>query len=640
MVIQAFRDNIPKWVTAIILILIIGPFALWGINSYFTASGDTSVAKVNGDEISPQDFQQAYQSQYQQLEQFYGASFKPEMINEKQLHEEVLERLINQTLLNQQAVKLHYGISDAGLVTAIQQIPAFQVDGKFSSQVYQTALSSIGLTPAAFEQRQRQALAVQQLQDAIQNSAFATQQELDSTVAVSDQQRRIAYLTISMKRYLDQARIPDGAIATYYKTHADEFMTPEKVTLAYVELDEAQLAKDVNVSDAELQLMYQQQLASFKRLEARQAQHILIAVNSDNPKADAAAKAKAEEILKQLRAGANFGKLAEQYSDDPGSAKNGGDLGWVERGAMVKPFEDALFSIPKVGDVVGPIRTRYGYHIIKLDGIRAPATKPFDQVRAQLLAEYQKKKADDSYYALGDQLANLVYEHPDSLAVVSKQLNLPIHTVADVTRDAGNGIAANPAVRKAAFSSQVLAQGNNSDPVQIGTNHVVVIRVQDHIASKARPLASVRDQIIGILRQQQATQRAAQVATAIETALKAGQDAAQTAKQYGATITPAKFVSRTDTTVPSAVLLAAFTAPQPVGNTPRVGAVMLPGGDQAVFLLSDIKPGNPASLGKDQHMSELRDLTRLNGEEEFAAYLANLRAKAKIKINRSNIQQE
>jgi len=639
MVIQAFRDNIPKWLTGIILVLIIGPFALWGINSYFSASGDTSVAKVNGTEISPQDFQQAYQQRYEQLEQAFGPAFKPGLIDEKQLRHEVLQQLINETLLDQQVAKQRYNISDQDLVSAVQQIPAFQVNGKFSAQVYQSTLAGSGLTPAAFEKRERQDLTLNQLQNAIQASAFGTPQQLETDQAVQGEQRRIAYAVISTKMYLDQARVSDADIAAYYKAHADQFMTPEKVTLAYVELDEAQLAKGIQTDDAQLQAMYQQQLASFKQAETREARHILITVDGKGPKADAAAKAKAEEILKKIRAGADFAKLAEKYSEDPGSAKNGGELGWIDRGSMVKPFEDALFSIPKVGDVVGPIRTQYGYHIIKLQGIRAPTTKPFDQVRGQLLAEYQKKKANDEYFALGDQLANLAYEHPDSLQTVSKRLNLPIETVSDVTRDAGTGIAANPAVRNKAFSDEVLAQGNNSNPIQIGPDHVVVIRVQGHTPSTQKPLSEVHAQVVALVKQQQAADKAIQIAVALQAAIKSGQAPAQAAKKYGVDFTTPQFVGRTDPKVPAAVLSAAFTAPKPVNGDSESQAVALADGNQAVFVLSGVQAGDISGLTKDQAIAKMRDLARLTANAEFAAYLANLRLHAKIKINQENIRE-
>lgn len=200
MVIQAIRDGIPKWILGIILGLFTVPFALWGINSYFTASADTAVATVDGVDITPQAFNEAYQQQYQRMEQMFGAAFKPEMIDEKQLREEVLQRLINQSLLDQQIVKRHYGIGNAQLIAAVQKIPAFQVDGKFSDQVYATTLQAVGLTPAAFEQQERQSLAMEQLQSGIQDSAFISMPELTRAVAIRDQQRQIAYLTIPAKK--------------------------------------------------------------------------------------------------------------------------------------------------------------------------------------------------------------------------------------------------------------------------------------------------------------------------------------------------------------------------------------------------------------------------------------------------------
>lgn len=639
MVIQAFRDNIPKWLTGIILVLIIGPFALWGINSYFTASTDSSVATVDGAEISPQDFTQAYQDQYQQMEQMFGSAFKPSMINEKQLREEVLQRLINQSLVTQHVAKLHYGVSNSQLVTAVQKISAFQVDGKFSSQVYATALQGAGLTPATFEQQERQSLAVGQLQNGIRDSGFVTKTELQAAVAVRDQERQLAYLTVEAKPFLNRVKISDADISAYYKANAGQFMTPEKVSLSYVELDQAQLAKSIQPTEADLKAEYQQQISNFKQKESRQAQHILIAVSGNDPKADAAAKAKAEEVLKKLKAGADFAKLAAKYSDDPGSAKQGGDLGWVTRGMMVKPFEDALFGIKKVGDIVGPIRTKYGYHIIKLEGIRAATTKPFSEVRAQLASEYAKKKAEDQYFALGDQLANLAYEHSDSLSAASKQLNLPIKTVDDVTAAAGTGIAANPEVRTAAFSDSVLNQGLNSEPIKLGPNHVVVIRVKNHVASEPRPLTDVSADIRSILQQQQAAKQAQDEAAKILAALTAGQDPADVAHRFSARLTAARFVERHDSAIPDPLLESAFAAPKPEGGKPVIRQVALGDGNQAVYELSAVEPGDLATLAKPKAQSSERDLQRMYAQAEMAAYIENLRQRAKIKINRNNMQE-
>ncbi|HEV2332553.1 MAG TPA: SurA N-terminal domain-containing protein [Gammaproteobacteria bacterium] len=642
MVIQALRDNMPKWITGVILVIIIGPFALWGINSYFTASTDSSVATVNGDEISPGDFERAYQGQYERLQQFYGASFQPGMIDEKALRQQVLDQLINETLLNQQVEKQHYSVGDQQLGDAIRKMSAFQVGGKFSEQQYVAALSSSGMTPAEFERRDRQGIEVGQVQDAIQDSAIATPAALAAAVAVRGQEREIAYLEVHTVSLLGTQPVSDDDIAAYYKAHGKDFMTPEKVTLAYVDLDEANLAKDVKPTDADLQALYQQQLDSYKQGETREARHILIAVSGNDPKADAAAKAKAEDILKQLKAGADFAKLAKQYSDDPGSKNQGGDLGKVSRGVMVKPFEEALFGMAKPGDIAGPIRTQFGYHIIQLEGIDASTVKPFTEVKAQLLADYQKKKADDEYYNLGDQLANLAYEHPESLDEVSKQLNLPVQTVDGVTRDAGTGIAANADVRKAAFSDPVLAQGNNSQPIQLGPSHAVVVRAKGHVPSEPLPLEAVHTQIYNILKQQHATQQASALAISLGEQVKQGADPAALAKAdkaKGVSYTAPAFVQRSQQNVSPQLLSSAFVAPDPATAGRSVQTVALDNGDQAVLIVSAMKPGDAGALKDADRLKQLQSLSREQGNAEFGAYLAYLRQQAKIKINTKNMEQ-
>jgi peptidyl-prolyl cis-trans isomerase D len=641
MVIQALRDNIPKWLTGLILAMLVIPFAFWGINSYFTASTDNSAAVVNGDPISPGDYQRAYQGQYARLQQYYGQAFRPEMIDEKQLHKQVLDALIGETLLNQQVAKDHYAVGDAQLVDAIQKMPQFQVGGKFSTQAYRATLAASGLTPEEFERRDREGIVVGQFQGSIADSAIATPAELAAVSAVRGQQRDVSYILVSSKPALAKAQASDAEIQAYYDSHKSDFMTPEKVTLAYVELDEAQLAKQVQPSDADLQALYQQQMDKYKQDETRDARHILIKVDGTNPKVDAAAKAKAEDVLKQIKAGGDFGKLAEKYSDDPGSAKQGGELGNVSRGIMVKPFEDALFAIAKPNDIVGPVKTQFGYHIIQLESVQAAVVKPFAEVKPQLLADYQKKQADDRYFAMGDQLANLAYEHPDTLDEVSKQLNLPIQTVADVTRDGGDGIGANPDVRKAAFSEQVLTQGNNSEPIPLGANHAVVVRVKGHVPSEAMPLAQVKDKIAALVKQQHASEATAKLAASLLESLKKGQDPAAAAKAAGAGVNLASpgLVTRNQQGVPPEVLNAAFGAPQPAAGAKSYASAQIFGGDEAVVVVNAVKPGDTSALSEQARKMALSALSREDGSAEFAAYLAFLKQKADIKINEKNIAQ-
>ncbi len=639
MLIQAFRDYIPKWVFGVILALLTIPFALWGIDSYFTASTDNSVATVNGDPISNGDYQRQYQNQYAQYERVYGAAFKPEMIDEKKLHQQVLDALIDQTLLKQQIDKQHYSISDAQLIDAVEKMPMFQVGGKFSPQVYRAALTESGVTVPQFEAGKRQDILFSQIEGAIRDSAIASTAELAAAVAVRQQQREIGYLEVPAKRFLAGIQVSDADVQAYYGQHKAEFMTPETVSLDYVDLDEANLAKQAEPSDADLQALYQQQIDSYKQSEVRTARHILIAVNGDDPKVDAAAKAKAEDVLKQIQAGGDFAKLAEKYSDDTASAKQGGELGQITRGEMVPPFENALFALQRPNDIAGPVRSKYGYHIIQLETIKAATVQPFAAVRSQLLADYQKKKAEDEYYSLGDQLANLAYEHPQSLDEVSKQLNLPIQSVEGVTADAGTGIGANADVRKAAFSTQVLSQGSNSEPIQLAPTHAVVIRVKGHVPSEAKPLAQVRDQILASLKQQRASDAAAKLAQTLMSELAKGGDAAALAKANGATYTAPVFMARDQKGVPQAILDQGFAAAQPAAGARTTELVAMQGGDQAVLLLTAVKPGDLGGMDQQHKLAGLNDLSQQDGAGEFAAYIAYLRKNAKIDINSKNLDQ-
>ena len=637
MVIQALRDTLPKWVTGVILALLIVPFALWGINSYFTASTDNSVATVNGDPIKSGDYQQAYQSQYQRMQQMYGQAFRPELIDEKALHEQTLQSLINQTLVDQQIAKEHYAASDTQLIDAIQKNPAFQSDGKFNAAAYKATLISIGMTPDQFERRMRESIVTGQFQSAITDSAIATPAELDAAAAVRNQQRQLAYLLVSSKRFLATAQASDAEVEAYYKAHQAEFMTPEKVTLAYVELDAAQLQNQSQPSDADLQALYQQQLDKYKQGETRDARHILIAVNAK--RTDAQAKAEADDVLKQVKSGGDFAKLAQKYSDDTGSAKQGGELGDVSRGMMVKPFEDALFNAAKAGDIVGPVKTQYGYHIIQLESIKAGQVKSFAEAKPGLLADYQKKQGDDKYYAMGDQLANLAYEHPQSLDEVSKQLNLPIQVVADVTRDNGTGIGANPDVRKAAFSDQVLTQGNNSEPVMLGPNHAVVIRAKGHEPSAPMPLASVKDKIAAAVKQQKAADETSKLAATLLADLKKGQDPAAVAKSAGVTLVSPGFVGRSQQGVAPEILSAAFGTAEPAAGARSYASAALPDGDVSVLVVSAVKPGDTAGMKDSDKLNAMRGLSQADGYADFAAYLAYLRAQGKVTVNTKNLEQ-
>ncbi|MGD8689586.1 MAG: SurA N-terminal domain-containing protein [Gammaproteobacteria bacterium] len=636
---QSIRDHISGWIAWAIILLLSVPFALWGINQYFSASAPDYVAKVNGQEISIQNYRQAYQNQYQRLEQMFGNNFNPDMIDEKGLHKQVLEQLINRELLRQKISAEKYRVGADKLTDAIQSLPAFQINGKFSLDVYRTRLPQMGLTAAGFEQSYRQSLEMQELQNGITRSAFATDTGVNEQVALEKEQRKVGYLTVPEKAFEGQIKLTDDDIQAYYKAHQDKYMTTETVSLAYLELNSKTLADNIQLTDTELKDYYNQNKQQFMTPKRVRAEHILIAPQGDGKDADDKARAQAEDILKQLDKGADFATLAKKYSADPQSAKKGGDLGWVEKGTLVAPVEKALFDMKK-GQVQGPVKSQFGYHILKVTDIDEPDIKSFDQVKDQIAADLKKKKVEDKFYDVGEQLADLTYSNPDSLSKAANTLGLEIKTVTGVSHDNGTGIASSDKVREAAFSDAVLNQGLNSDPIELGDQHVVVIRVKSHQPSEPKPLEDVRSDIVTALTVQKATRLAADKARSLADAIASGKSLQEAVDAGYIEVHEATFVPREGNHLPSQLNRAIFDAPRPRADKPVVDTVALQSGDSAVFRLEAVKAGDPSSLDKKDRDNRLRQLARQHGNSEFQAYIKDLRSRAEIEIREQALSNE
>ncbi|HET7587301.1 MAG TPA: SurA N-terminal domain-containing protein [Gammaproteobacteria bacterium] len=631
---DALREGTRGWIAWVIILILVVPFALWGIGNYAGFVTPSYVAEVNGAEITQVDLNKAYRNRIEQLRQLFGSDYVPD--DAATLKQQVLDALIDNNLLTQQAVDAGYRVGNQDLVAQIHAMPAFSVGGKFNLDVYRVRLRQAGYTPEGFEDAIRQDLAVRQLRAGIAGSAIATGSEFDHFVALADEQRKIAYVTVKADNYLSKAQPTEAEIEAFYQSHKQSFMTPEKVSIAYIELDAQDIAKQVSVNEQALRSLYQDKKDTFVKQEQRQAAHILIAPKGDGPDALQKAKATAESVLKKIQNGGDFGALAKKYSDDAGSAAKGGELGWVQRGELVEPFEKALFSANKAGAIVGPVKTQYGYHIIKLEGIRQPQQQSFEEVRDQLAADYRQQKAEDKFYKLGSQLSNLAFDHSDSLEPIHKALNLPIEQVKGVTRDSGEGIAANSAVRDAAFSNEVYKNGKNH-LVKLGDTHVVVLRDVGHQPAELKPLAAVKPEIVKTLKRQAAAKQAEQVASRIAAQVKSGAslEAAATAEQLE--VQAPEFVERNARDVPQPILKAAFLADAPADSKADVGTVALKDGDQAVYVLAGVKPGDAAGVTDQQKTMLMRRLVGSHAQADLAAYVADLRRQADVDIQKDNI---
>src|ERR1700677_1935640 len=390
---QSIHDKLKGWLAGVVLGAIGLVFVFWGIN--WTLSAPTYAAKVNGTEVSAEEVRQSYQQQLAQAERQSNGSVSDAQRND--INMRVLDDYVNSEALVTRADKLGYRVTDQQLLQAMAQIPLFQVDGKFDYAHAVAVLRAQGRSIPEIETLFKRDVKLRQLDSALTLSSFATASEMK-------EMRALACLTLPAEKYASQATPDDAALKTYYDAHKSEYMTPETVDLHYIEISLTQLAAKVSVDDVQLKAYYDEQKAKtpelFTQPEQRRVSHILLPVT--NPSDDAAVKAKAEGILKRAQAGEDFAKLAKEFSQDPGSAPQGGDLGWSERKVFVGPFADAAFGM-KEGEIKGPVKTQFGYHILKLEVIRPTAVKTFEQSRADLETDYRRTQAEklfnDAQYA-------------------------------------------------------------------------------------------------------------------------------------------------------------------------------------------------------------------------------------------------
>jgi len=481
---QQIRDKITGWFAIVFLGAIAIVFIFWGIQ--FESSVNVAAAKVNGEKVPVEAVRRAWQNRQQELQQTLRDELPEELVKSEQ--QRLLEDFIRRELLVQRVGELGYRVSDRDLVGELASIPALQVDGQFSRDRYAALLRSQGRTEADFEAEFRRDLEISQLQNAIGVSSFALPGELNRRVQLMGETRDVQMLIVPSAGFAAGVTVTDEQIAARYEQRKAEFQTPETVNLEYVQLTLAEVAAGVQVTDEALRSFYDQVAAErYATAERRPARHILIESGSD----DAAAKAKAEKLTAEAKGGADFAALAAQNSDDPGSKGQGGDLGWSTRESFVGPFSEALFAMSP-GEVRGPVKTQFGYHVIKLEGIEPAAQRSFEDVRAELEADYRREQAQSAFYERSQQLADEAFAALSELESVATKLGLELRTVEGFTRQGGGALGADRKVIDAVFSDDVLKDRQNSPAVNVGEESVVVLRVTEHKTPAQRPLEEVR----------------------------------------------------------------------------------------------------------------------------------------------------
>lgn len=633
---QEIRERAKGWVAWVIVIFISIPFAFWGIDSYFGGGAEPVVATVDGTEITERAFNRNVNRTRMQLRDRLGDAYDPALFGEGQLREQVLDRMIRETLLLETSAAMGFAVSDQAVRAAVLSESAFHEDGAFSKARYERVLRLQGMSPSAYEDAVRRQLLATQLSRALRETAFVTPETTAESASLLAQQRALAYVWLPRADFADAAEPPrPNEIRTYYDEHQAEFATLEQVKVSYLLLDpESALEAEDEVDEASLRAAYRERLDEFTEPERRHLRHILLRVPNDADASETqAVRERLQAVRERIEAGESFTEVAAEISEDPGSADAGGDLGFVERGGLDPAFEQVAFAL-EPGTLSEPVRSRFGYHLVEVLEVEGGEAKPFAEVRDQLAAEMTAGSAEAAFFEQAEQLATLTYESPDSLIPAAETLGLEIQTSDWIERGGnGDGLFAHPKVRAAAFSAEVLERGNNSELIEPDRERLqaLVLRVSEHREPSVRPLDEVRDEIAATLEQRRAAAAALDAAERIAARAEAGEALAEAAEAAGGfEVVELGHIGRTADEVPPPVLELGFSMPRPGAGQTRYETGTGAGGDALVVALSEVVDGGEDATDADRLRREERVLVNTIADAEVQQVLRAMQARADI----------
>jgi peptidyl-prolyl cis-trans isomerase D len=654
---QNLREKTSGWIATVVLGLLVVPFAFVGVQDYFQRSREMPVASISApptwwsgapsfwpfstlwqhQDVNQRDFRERFEQERQAARQQQGAQFDAREFESEASKRKVLDGLIDERVQGLWAQRQGVTVSDAMVRSEIAAIPAFQANGKFDLQQYRLALRTLNppRNEAQFEQLVRDGLAQSLLRTTLGSSAFATKSEAERLVALLGERRDLSVVELPVLP-VDTAPVPAAELDAWYRAHLSQYRAPENVSLEYVDIDASTLPMPV-VDEAALRERYEQEKTRFIAPEQRQAAHILISVAAGADAAtDKAARDKATRLAAQARApGADFAALARANSDDTGSKAAGGDLGLVAKGALAPAFEKALFSM-QPGQVSDPVRTEFGWHVIQLRQVQPGRQEAFEQARAALEKEAADGAREKQFNDITSKIVDALQKNPSSHGPAARQVGVPVLTAGPVGRGQGTGVLAHPLVQRTAFSETAIGQGMVSDPIDVGTNHTVLLRVTGHNAARQLTLAEVRGRVEAAVHADRVLKAAQKRADAVVAQVKAGQSLAQVAMAQGLPAPkPLLSVPRGADVMAPGVSDAFFATYAPRGKT-AVGSKVLPDGRGVVFVVDAIKPGNAADVGGDIGQIA-KQIAQLHGLVDFDSTVRMLRRGYRIQVNAANL---
>lgn len=625
---QAIRDRVTGIVAIFILGLLAIPFVFFGLDSYVQSVPQDAVAQVGDSEIKVSEFQAEFSRYRAQLRQQQGDAYDELQANRPEARREFLENMIDRRLLRQHAQSMGMAISANTIADVIRNVPAFQIDGRFDAEIYRQRMAASGQSASAFERELASDLLVQELPAAVSASVIVTDADVDRWLRVQMEKRQISYTSIQSQAFSEEVSIGESEIEAFYNENQGQFMRPERVSVEFIELDTRDMADDLEVDEAVLQQRYEATQARFMTAERRRASHILI--TADGERTEEEARALAQSLLERLESGEDFAELAAELSDDPGSARQGGDLGWIEPDVMMPEFEAALYDL-EPGAIAGPVETEFGWHLIRLDEIDAPRGQTFAEARGEILEEVREERADDLYIEMSERMIDLVYADPTGLDAVAEDLGLELQQAGPFSRFSAEGLMANPRVLEAVFSDLVLIERQASEPVEIDPNHSVVVRVTEHQPSEPRPLDDVADEIRSRLERDAAREAARAYASNLVERIRSGEETLEQVAEVEALEVQQQEATRRSFELGSQVLDTLFSLPRPADGG-SVLEVIPNAGNWMLVRLEEVVPGNSEEADDAQRQSASQQIRFTRSNLEFEGLLQWLRENTEINV--------
>jgi peptidyl-prolyl cis-trans isomerase D len=616
------REKMTGWVAMLILGVIGVTFVFFG-GANFITTGSVFAAKVEGTDISSLEFEQAYREQldrnptWAQLPDEYRV----------QIRQSILDSMIRDRLVDLHLAKVGYQITDETIANAIQRVPEFQVDGVFDMETYRIILLQNGFDPTRFEAAQRRALRQDQLQRAIVATSIVTPAEYRRYLNLLAEQRLVSMATFDIDTAAAEVDVSDEQIVAFYEGNETMFLTEESVDVEFIEVRRDAVAESIEVSEEAILEYYEDNQNRYLQDEQRQARHILILSEDDED----AAEAEAQELFNRVQAGEAFAALAEEYSDDGGTASRGGDLGALTRSQLPGELGGAIFAMD-VGEVEGPIESDFGFHVVQLDAILEQGPLPLEQVRGELLSELREREAEDAFRELERQVSDALFDAGDMQAIAAAT-GLDVQTDSGFTRAGSEALGANQAAIDAIFDELVLVDGQVSELIELDNTRSAVFKVTAHNEASRLPMDEVLDQITDAIRTQAAETIVFSRVEQLLSALDTGEEFGLAAEAAGAAVSAPTLLSRQDTETDQAVLAQVFSSKKPTQGSPVIGRVANTGGGFTVFRLEAVLPGRPESIPLADRDAGKLELALQAGSSDYYAFVESLYDNADVVIS-------